>query len=104
MLFFFKVSILMVVLLCLYQHAPKLYKGGDIKKKYESLTVWTVEVTIASTRTRRTQTIRDDIRPRAPAGLLSRNSCVVLARQSCSRNLTWMNENQNEIICVNSSL
>lgn len=95
----------MVVLLCLYQHAPTLYKGGEIKKKIKkSLTVWTVEVTIASTRTRRTQTIRDDIRPRAPAGLLSRNSCVVLARQSCSRNLTWMNENQNEIICVNNSL
>lgn len=80
-----------------------IQRRGD-KKKYESLTVWTVEVTIASTRTRRTQTIRDDIRPRAPAGLLSRNSCVVLARQSCSRNLTWMNENQNEIICVNNSL
>lgn len=77
----------MVVLLCLYQHAPKLYKGGDIKKKYESLTVWTVEVTIASTRTRRTQTIRDDIRPTAPAGLLSRNSCVVLAARAVAETL-----------------
>lgn len=100
----FKVSIVMAVMLWLYQHASTLYKGGEIKKKYESLTVWTVEVTIASTRTRRTQTIRDDIRPRAPAGLLSRNSCVVLTRQSCSRNLIWMNENQNEIMCVNNSL
>lgn len=63
-----------------------IQRRGD-KKKYKILTVWTVEVTIVSTRTRRTQTIRDDIRPRAPAGLLSRNSCVVLAARAVAETL-----------------
>lgn len=60
-------------------------------KKTKSLTIWTVEVTIAPLGTRRTKTIRDDVRPRAPAGLLPWNSCVVLSRQSCRKNLTWIN-------------
>lgn len=67
-------------------------------KKTKSLTIWTVEVTIAPLGTRRTKTIRDDVRPWAPAGLLPWNSCVVLSRQSCRKNLTWINLKKNNRI------
>lgn len=68
-------------------------KIGNWKTK--RLTIWTVEVTRAPRRTGRTETIRDDVRPRAPAGLLPWNSCVVLSRQSCRQNLTWINLKKN---------